>query len=140
MFIGKYYHSLEENGRVSLPKEFRDQEKDWIITRGLDGGLFLFRALTYQNELKKLSERSFTTKAHRDFIRFMANEAKQITADLNGRVLLPDYLIKYAKLTKQLVVVGSYQWIEIWDRKEYHSYLETLENQATQLAEKLNYD
>jgi len=138
MFIGRYYHTLEENSRVSLPKKFRDIETNWVVTRGLDGGLFLFRAQNFNQELKKLSERTFTKKAHRDFIRLMTNDAQEITADNNGRVSLPEYLIKFAKLKKQLIIVGSYERVEIWDRALYHQYLAQIESQAEKIAEKLN--
>jgi len=138
MFIGKYYHALEENNRISLPKKFRDIETDWVVTRGLDGGLFLFRAANFNQELKKLSQRTFTKKAHRDFIRLMTNEAQEVSADSNGRVSLPEYLIKFAQLKKDLVIVGSYERIEIWDRNTYHQYLAQIESDAEKIAEGLN--
>ena len=138
MFIGKYYHALEENNRLSLPKKFREIETAWIVTRGLDGGLFLFRAANFNQELNKLSQRTFTKKAHRDFIRLMTNEAQEVTADNNGRVSLPEYLIKFAQLKKELVIVGSYERIEIWDRDIYHQYLAQIEAQAEEIAEGLN--
>ncbi|MBU0578421.1 division/cell wall cluster transcriptional repressor MraZ [Patescibacteria group bacterium] len=138
MFIGRYYHTLEENNRVSLPKKFRNIETNWIVTRGLDGGLFLFRAANFKEELEKLSQRTFTKKAHRDFIRLMTNDAKEIIADKNGRVSLPEYLIKFAQLKKQLVVIGSYSHIEIWNQNRYHQYLEKIESQAEKLAERVD--
>lgn len=138
MFIGRYYHTLEENNRVSLPKKFRNIETNWIVTRGLDGGLFLFRAANFKEELEKLSQRTFTKKAHRDFIRLMTNDAKEIIADKNGRVSLPEYLIKFAQLKKQLVVIGSYSRIEIWNQNRYHQYLEKIESQAEKLAERVD--
>jgi len=138
MFIGKYYHALEENNRISLPKKFREIETDWVVTRGLDGGLFLFRATNFDQELKKLSQRTFTKKAHRDFIRLMTNEAQEVMADDNGRVSLPEYLIEFAQLKKDLVIVGSYERIEIWDRDIYHKYLTQIESDAEKIAERLN--
>ncbi len=137
MFIGRYYHTLEENNRVSLPKKFRNIETNWIITRGLDGGLFLFRAQNFNQEPKKLSERTFTKKAHRDFIRLMANDAQEVVADKNGRVSLPEYLIKFAQLKKELIIIGSYERVEVWDRTLYHQYLTKIESQAEKIAERL---
>jgi MraZ protein len=138
MFIGRYYHSLEENNRLSLPKEFREQETEWVVTRGLDGGLFLYRAQDFQEELQKLTERTFTRKVHRDFIRLMANDAKAVSADNLGRVSLPEYLIEYAKLKKNVLIVGRYSRVEIWDRDLYHAYLDQLEDTAESIAESLN--
>lgn len=137
MFIGRYYHTLEENNRVSLPKKFRDIETDWVITRGLDGGLFLFRAENFEVELAQLSQRTFTKKAHRDFVRLMSNDAQRVSADKNGRVSLPEYLIDFAQLKKEVVIVGSFERVELWDRDAYHQYLESIESKAEEIAEKL---
>ena len=131
---------LKKITRVSLPKKFREIETNWIVTRGLDGGLFLFRAQNFKQELKKLSERTFTKKAHRDFIRLMANDAQEIEVDKNGRVSLPEYLIKFAQIKKQVVIVGSYQRLEIWDRDNYHQYLDQLESKAEEIAEGIEYE
>ena len=138
MFIGRYYHTLEENRRLSLPKKFRQIETSWIVTRGLDGGLFLFRAANFKEELSKLEQRTFTKKAHRDFIRLMANDAQEVVADDNGRVSLPEYLTGFAQLKKEVIIVGSYSRIELWDRNLYHQYLETLETEAEKIAEGLD--
>ena len=139
MFIGTYYHTLEEQGRVSLPKAFRSTADSWIVTRGLDGGLFVFTADNFQEKLNKISENHvFTKKAHRDFVRLMTNEAQAIEVDNNGRVNLPDYLIKFAHLNKDLVVVGSLDYIEVWDRDLYHQYVDQLETNAEEIAEKVS--
>ncbi|MDQ3008153.1 MAG: division/cell wall cluster transcriptional repressor MraZ [bacterium] len=137
MFIGRYYHTLETNGRVSLPKTFREQATNWIITRGLDGGLFLFKESDFLEKVEELNQRTFTKKSNRDFIRLLTNEAQLITSDANGRVQLPEYLISQAQLSKQLVVVGSFDRIEIWDLQKYHLYIDQLEPQAESLAEQI---
>ena len=137
MFIGRYYHRLEDKGRVSLPKVFREVGSDWIITRGLDGGLFLFRPETFEKQVQELSERTFTKKINRDFMRYMVNDARLVTLDKQARVLLPEYLTTFAHLTKEVVVVGSFQYIELWDQNRYHKYLDTLENSAEQIAEQI---
>jgi MraZ protein len=137
MYIGKYYHSLEEKGRLSLPKEFRQENNSWVVTRGLDGGLFLFKESDFQVQLQNLLSRTFTKKKNRDFIRLMTNEAKVVTPDKNGRVHLPEYLISFAKLKKNVVLVGSLEKIEIWDRDNYHNYVDSIESQAEEIAEQL---
>lgn len=138
MFIGTYYHTLEEHGRVSLPASFRNQAKAWVVTRGLDGGLFLFPREQFQQRLKSIGEtHTFTKKAHRDFVRLMTNEAQAVRADKSGRVNLPNYLIAFAGLHKNLVVIGSLEYVEIWERKTYHKYLDSIEKNAASIAEKL---
>lgn len=137
MLIGTFYHTLEAHGRVSLPKSFRETHTEWVVTRGLDGGLFLIPAQQFLQELEKLNSRSFTSKRNRDFVRLMANEATQVTPDKNGRVQLPEYLIQFAGLSKNLVVVGSISRAEVWDRDAYHTYMSATESQAESIAESL---
>lgn len=136
MLIGTYYHTLEENGRVSLPKPFRESQENWIVTRGLDGCLFLLKPEQFEQELATITQRTFTSKDTRDLIRLFANEAQAVTPDKTGRVQLPEYLTTHAHLTKNVVIVGSITRVEIWDRERYHAYLEQLEPQAEALAEK----
>jgi len=138
MFIGKYYYKLQANGRISLPKGFRDESEDWVVTRGLDGCLFIFKADRFQEELGQLADRSFTKKAHRDLTRIMTNEAQEVKADNNGRVHLPKYLINFAELKQEIVIVGSYNRIEVWDQESYHQYVDQLEAQAEEIAEQVN--
>ncbi len=139
MLIGTYYHTLEAGGRVSLPKSFRSQTKKWVITRGLDGGLFLFPAADFKQRLAAVGEaKSFAKKAHRDFIRLMTNEAQEVLVDKSGRVKLPNYLTAFAKLKKNLVVVGSAEYVELWNRDAYHRYVDGLEKSAESIAESLN--
>lgn len=141
MFIGKYYYSLDEKGRISLPKKFRQESKTWIVTRGLDGGLFMFKEETFEKELAKFESRTFTKKHNRDFVRLMTNEAESVSPDKNGRVQLPEYLIKFGNLNKNIVIIGSLSRVEIWDRDSYHNYVDTIEDKAEEIAEVLeNYE
>lgn len=137
MFLGKYYHALEANRRISLPKAYREQTQSWVVTRGLDGGLFLFETATFERELKQLVERTLTHKQNRDFARLMANEASEVSPDKNGRIQLPEYLTAFAKMKKDVVIVGSVNYIEIWDRDRYHAYVVALEPQAEAIAQSL---
>jgi MraZ protein len=137
MFIGRHYHKLEDKGRVSLPKKYREVETDWVVTRGLDGGLFVFRKIDFLEKIEEIAQRSFTKKRNRDFVRLMVNEAQEVAADANGRISLPEYLISLATLTKDVVIVGSYNYLEIWDMNKYHQYLDSLEKNSQAIAESI---
>lgn len=135
MLIGKYYHTMEAAGRVSLPKPFRSFSKRWVITRGFDGCLFLLPEDHFKEELEKINQRSFTQKDTRDLVRLLANEAVSVDPDALGRVQLPEYLITFAHLEKHVVLVGSVTRVELWEREAYHSYVQQLEPHAEELAE-----
>ncbi len=135
MFVGKYYHSLETKGRVLLPKPLRQNEKDWVVTRGLDGCLFVFTKHQFQSQLQPHANVSFTQKNNRDFLRLMVGEAVEVSIDNLGRINLPDHLITAGQLKKNLVVVGAINRIELWDLNLYHQYLAQLLPQAEQIAQ-----
>ena len=136
MYIGRYYHQIEEKGRVSLPKKFREQgTENFVITRGLDGGLFIYPEHAWQATIQTLSEKTETKKMHRDFVRLMTNEAQEVQVDKLGRIHIPEYLRNFAHLQKDVVVIGSFSKIEIWDVNVYHSYIENLEKNAENISE-----
>jgi len=140
MFIGRYYHRLETKGRLSLPKEFRSRESSWILTRGLEGSLFLLPPSEFEQQLKLIAARNLTKKTQREFVRLLTNDALAVTTDKLGRIQLPDYLIELAGLQKQVVITGSYRYIEIWDQAKYHHHLDKMKDQAELLAEKIEED
>ena len=137
MFIGTYYHTLEEKGRVSFPKKFREFSAEWVITRGLDGGLFVVPQTQFAVEMQRLSALSFTKKANRDLIRLMANQAEACRLDEMGRFLIPEALRATAQLTKQVVIIGSYHYVEVWDQALYHEYLDQAVSRAEDIAEQV---
>ena len=110
------------------------------MTRGLDGCLFLLQESNFKKELEKIAQSTFTKKANRDLLRLMTNEAKELSADENGRVNLPDYLIDFAKLKKNVVIVGSLDHLEVWDQDSYHLYIDQIEGQAESIAESIVLD
>lgn len=136
MLIGRYYHTLESKNRVSLPKSLRQDSQDWVVTRGLDGGLFVFPANRFASELEKLATSTFTSKRHRDLVRLLTNDAFETSPDKAGRISLPEHLTELAGLVKNLVIVGSFTRVEIWDRDKYHHYLDSVDT-AEDLVESL---
>ncbi len=140
MFIGSYYHKLEGKGRVSLPKPFRQQTgSDWVITPGLDGGLFIFPYQDFEKEVEKLAKLEFNKADHRNFIRHLTNQAQASSLDKTGRLLIPDSLLQLAKLKKEVVIVGSLSRIEIWDQTAYHQLLDQLNQTAESIAERIEW-
>ncbi len=138
MFYGRYYHTMDDKGRVSLPSKFRHMSQKWVVTRGLDGGLFIFRSDDFASETAKISNLEFTKKSNRDFVRLMTNDALEVEADSLGRVLISEPLRAAVQLTKDVVIVGSLQRIEIWSVAKYHTYVDGLVEQAEEIAEQVS--
>lgn len=141
MYIGTYYHKLEAKNRLSLPAKFRsDLGNSAVVTKGLDGCLFVFDLPTWQGVIKTGLNLPFTKKNNRDFVRLLANSAVEVEIDAQGRILLTEELLKKAELSKNIVVVGSMQRIELWDEQAFRVYTESLEANAESIAESIELD
>jgi MraZ protein len=128
VFIGSYDHSLDPKGRVILPRKFRDElGQDVVFTRGLAGErcLYVFPLAEFEAFAAKLRDLPLTGGRNRDFTRVFVANARQEAADSQGRVVIPQVLREYANLTKDVVVVGQLNRIELWDKAEWERYLES---------------
>src|SRR3989338_3491649 len=109
MFIGEYQHSLDPKGRIAVPAKFRAKLSGGaIITRGLDRCLFLITAKEWEALAAKLMALPLAQANSRAFVRLMLAGAMEVAPDQQGRILVPDYLRKYAGLTKHAVIAGLY--------------------------------
>lgn len=138
MLLGEYKHNLDIKGRMAIPAKFREELKSGaIITRGLDNCLFVFTSKEWEALAQKLVSLPLAQANSRAFARLMLSGATDVEIDGQGRVLIPDYLRKYAGLSKQVVVAGLYNRIEIWDSEEWEKYKQKTESSSDEIAEKL---
>ena len=138
MLLGEYNHNLDPKGRMAMPAKFRDKlAAGAIITRGIDNCLFVFANAEWEELAKKLMALPLAQANSRAFVRLMMAGATDVAVDAQGRILVPDYLRKYAGLKKEVVVAGLYNRIEIWDRDTWQSYKTKTESSSEEIAEKL---
>lgn len=138
MFIGEYRHSIDEKGRLAIPVKFRgDLESGAIVTRGLDGCLYVYTAAEWQKLADKLSAMPMSQSNSRAFARLMLAGAMDCAIDGQGRVVLPEYLRKYANAKKNVVIAGLYNHLEIWDEKAWNAYKLKTEKDSGEIAEQL---
>ncbi len=138
MYIGRYYHRIESKGRVSIPAKFRKSlEQAGVITKGLDTCLAIYDQEQWEKKIAEVENLPQTKKAHRDYIRFLSNDAQELEIDTQGRILITEELKSLAKLEKEVVIVGSMDHIEIWDREKYHEYVKKLETEIESEVENI---
>ena len=138
MFIGEYQHNIDEKGRLAVPVKFRRElSKGAVVTKGLDDCLFLYSLKEWKVIADKLSKLPISQANTRAFARLMLAGAMDVQIDRQGRIVLPDYLRKYAALNKKVIVSGLYSRLEIWDEKKWKKYKNTTEKSSGEIAEKL---
>lgn len=117
MFMGEYNHTIDVKGRVIIPSKFREQlGEDFVVTKGLDGCLFVFPNDEWKLFEEKLRGLPVANKDARKFARFFLAGAADLEVDKQGRILLPSVLREFAKLEKDVVLVGVSSRVEIWDK------------------------
>lgn len=138
MLIGEYIHTLDDKKRLSLPVKFRQQlGKKLVITRGLEGCLFIYSSKEWQNISQRLGELGMGQASMRGFTRFMLSGAVEVDVDGAGRMLIPDFLKDFADLKNKVVVTGVQTRAEIWNEKAWDAYKHRIEKEADMLAEHL---
>ena len=138
MLLGEYKHSLDNKGRMAIPAKFREKvTAGAIITRGIDNCLFVFAHAEWEALAAKLIALPIAQANSRAFVRLMLAGATDVSLDSQGRILIPDYLRKYAGLKKEVIVAGLYNRIEVWDEEAWKNYKMKTESSSEAIAEQL---
>lgn len=138
MLLGEYKHNVDEKNRLAVPAKFRELFANGaIVTRGLDHCLFVFSLHEWDNLAQKLISLPLAQSNSRAFARLMLAGATDVRLDVQGRILVPDYLREYAGLKKQTVVAGLYNRLEIWDEEKWAEYKAKTESASDEIAERL---
>ena len=138
MFIGEYHHNIDEKGRLILPSKFRyELGETFVITRGIDSCLFVYKEDTWNKLTNKLNELSFTKKDVRSFQRFFFFFFSISEFDKQGRINISSPLMEYAKINKECVVIGVNDRIEIWSRENFDKFIDENIDNISDIAENL---
>ena len=142
MFYGEYLHSIDRKGRLILPAKFREVAKShfverFFVTRGLDKCLFMFPEEEWRTQENKFKAISFTKQQARTFNRLYFSGAVEVTFDIQGRILLPQYLKDFAQIKREVVIVGVSNRIEIWAKDKWEKFYGNSRQSFEEIAEKL---
>lgn len=120
MFLGEYNHSIDAKGRLIVPAKFReDLGEEFIVTKGLDGCLYIYPDNEWRDFEKKLSELPMGKSDIRKMVRFFLSAATQVELDKQGRILIPGTHREFAGLEKDVVLAGVGKKIEIWSKEKW---------------------
>ncbi len=138
MFMGEFHHNIDDKARLVMPSKFREElGEDFVVTRGLEGCLFVYSKNEWENLVNKLKTLPFTKKDARAFLRFFLSGAQECTLDKQGRIAVPAPLVNHANLKKECVVIGVNDRLEIWSEDAFDSYFNENEDNISDIAEDL---
>jgi MraZ protein len=138
MLIGEFTHGVDKKNRIIIPSKLRDNLGDtFIVTKGLDGCLYIYPKeewLTFETKLKALP---LTNKDARAFVRFFFSGANEMEPDKMGRILIPQSLLEYAGIVDEVVSVGMMNRVEVWSKEKWKAYNDS-EMDMDEIAAKMN--
>ena len=138
MLIGEYHHSIDEKGRLIIPSKFREEiGNSFVVTRGLDGCLFVYSLVEWEKIVNRLKTLPFTKKDARVFTRFFLAGATVCEFDKQGRINLVNSLIEYAGLKKECTIIGVNDRLEIWSLDKFNNLMEENFNELDNISENL---
>jgi len=128
MFLGEYKPNITEGSRLALPKKLRDQVlgDDVILSKGFEKCIFIYDKDDWVTEAQKQVENPISDAKTRDLKRYMYAGAAEATIDNQGRVVIPSGLKDYAELSRNTIVIGAGDHIEIWKPENWETRLEKI--------------
>jgi MraZ protein len=139
-FLGQYEHTLDAKNRLTIPAKFRAQLSEGIVLAKEQETCIAIRPATAWNrfteEMRDLG--TFWDQDYRDFQRRYAAGAFDAQLDAAGRIMLPQSLIDKAELSREVVLVGNLDTIEVWDRARWRREEERLDQAVPELARRLS--
>lgn len=129
ILMGEFHHNIDEKGRLVIPTKLRSELGDnFIITKGIENVLYVYPIDKWNKLVEKLETLSFTKKDARIFTRAFFSGAVDCTFDSLGRIILSEVHKSYAKITKECVILGVNDRLEIWSEENYKEYLNDVNN------------
>jgi MraZ protein len=120
VFLGEFQHTLDDKGRVTLPRRFRDAfEEGAVIAKALDGCLAVYTATEFEQVAENAREASRRGPREREAARTLFSGASEVAPDRQGRIPIAPGQREYAGLERDVVVAGVHARVEIWDAQRW---------------------
>jgi MraZ protein len=122
-FMGTYTPKLDEKGRLILPAKFRDRlSEGLVVTQGQEKCLDVFPVDVFMEEADRARAKGMTSRSGRDQIRMLFASAEEVTPDKQGRIAITAPLREYAAISRDVVVIGAMDRVEIWEPTRWRDY------------------
>jgi MraZ protein len=140
LLTGTYVRSLDDKQRIAVPKRVRDAMGGEEITKlylapGTDGSLAIYTEEAFFHMANHFENGPPTGHDVRAFSRVFYAQTESVEVDRQGRIRIPPELVQLADLTKEVVLLGVRDHLELWDRQRWEAYLSTMQTQYDSLAE-----
>ena len=120
-FTGEYKYSIDQKSRLNIPAKFRKaldpkNNNTFVVTRGFDPSLILYPIVEWQKVEQQLLLLSSIKNKDRSFVRSIVRYATIAKYDSQGRIQIPENLLEYSNIRKEVLIIGMINKIEIWNK------------------------
>ena len=128
-YLGRSTHSLDDKGRLILPRRFIDEvapkDRCFTLTAGFEGCLWLLDGHGWARVSGRVGKDLMGTRSQRAMRRLFLGHAEMVKPDRTNRIVIVESLRSYAEIdeSSEVVLVGTGQTIEIWSKSRWESAL-----------------
>jgi MraZ protein len=128
MFLGEYSHTIDNKGRLTIPSKYRDTlATELVVTRGIGSNLAIYPLDEWEKLTERILSRPMSNPQVMNFRRRVFSAADNLKPDRQGRILIPTKLREFANLGEKVVIVGNFQFLEIWNLTEWGTIQQQIE-------------
>ena len=139
MYFGSFAHNLDDKGRLMIPRKMREELGYKVyIMKGFEGSLSLYDESGYQKLVNEFTRLSFNQSKVRDYLRLQFASTYEMDVDKLGRVQLPSALLTKYGISKEVLVLGIGDHIEVWDKAKYEEYEDSIRDNFESIAEEID--
>ena len=139
MYFGSFAHNLDDKGRLMIPRKMREELGYKVyIMKGFEGSLSLYNEERYQKLVEEFSRLSFNQSKVRDYLRLQFASTYEMEVDKLGRVQIPTALLTKYNISKEVLVLGIGDHIEVWDKAKYEEYENGIKDEFESIAENID--
>ncbi len=139
-FKGSFNYTVDSKGRINIPAKMRknlspDANESFVITRGFENCIFVYPNDEWAKREAELAKLQQTNRDDRLFTRLLLQYATDVELDGQHRIVLTKELMEYAKISGDVLILGVFDRIEVWNPEEYAKYLEAQSKDYVTVAE-----
>lgn len=141
MYFGNYEHSLDNKGRLLIPRQLKaglSEGSKLYIMKGYEGCLSVYNESEFAKLVEECSSLSYHKKNSRAYLRLMLSSVTELVVDKVGRVQIPTSTLTKFQISRQVIIIGVGDHFEIWDLNKFNEYQAEANENFEEIAESLD--
>ena len=128
-FVGEHERTIDSKNRLSIPAEYRTlevEERDrcvfYVVPGSRNGTLSLYTEASFAEHEKEISSDFLPDEDELTFMQMFYSQATRLDVDKQGRVLLPERVLKRNEIGREVYITGAKDRLDVWNKSEYEAF------------------